>query len=49
VRRDSAVGVVTRYGLDGPKIESLWGEIFRTSLLYSGYGVPFPGGKAAGV
>jgi hypothetical protein len=24
VGRDSAVGVVTRYGLDGPGIESLW-------------------------
>ena len=41
------------YGLDGPGIESRWGEIFRTcpdrpwgppSLLYNGYRV-FPGGK----
>jgi hypothetical protein len=41
--RDSAVGIATCYGLDGPGIESRWGEIFRTcpdrswgppSLLY---------------
>ena len=51
--RDSAVGIVTRYGLDGPGIEP---RIFLTRpdrpwdlprLLYNGYGV-FPGGKAAG-
>jgi hypothetical protein len=50
---DSSVGIATRYGLEGPEIESRWGEIFRTypdllrgppSLLYSGYRV-FPGGK----
>jgi len=49
----SVVGVSTAYGLDGPEIESRWGEIFRTcpyrswgppSLLYNGYRV-FPGGK----
>ena len=43
----------TAYGLDGPGIESRWGEVFRTSLdrpwgppslLYNGYRV-FPGGK----
>jgi hypothetical protein len=54
--RDSSVGIATRYGLDGPGIESLWGEIFRTlpdrpwgppNLLYNGYRV-FSGGKAAG-
>ena len=55
--RHSSVGIATRYGLDGPGIESRWrGEIFRTrpdrcwgppSLLYSGYRV-FTGGKAAG-
>ena len=28
--RDSAVGIATRYGLDGPGIESRKGEIFRT-------------------
>jgi hypothetical protein len=49
----SSVGIVTAYGLDGPGIESRWGDIFRTcpdrawdppSLLYNGYRV-FPGGK----
>jgi hypothetical protein len=51
--RDSSVGIATRYGLEGPGIESRWSEIFRTyperlrvppSLLYHGYLV-FPGGK----
>ena len=29
--RDNSVGIATRYGLDGPGIESRWvGEIFRT-------------------
>jgi hypothetical protein len=50
--RDSPVGVATRYGLDGPGIESRWGEIFRTrpdrpwgppSLLYNGNRVCFSG------
>ena len=54
--RDSSVGRATRYGMDGPGIESRWGEIFRTSpdrpwgppiLLHNGYWV-FPGGEAAG-
>ena len=49
----SAVGIATGYGLDGPAIESLWGEIFGTcpdrtwgppSLPYNGYRV-FRGGK----
>jgi len=49
----SVVDTATRYGLDGPGIESRWGEIFRTypyrlrgppSLLYNGYRV-FPGDK----
>jgi len=49
----SSVGIATGYGLDGPSIESQWGEIFRTCphrpwgppiLLYYGYQV-FPGGK----
>ena len=44
--RDSVVAIATRYGLEGPGIESRWGEIFRTypdrlrgtpSLLYNGY------------
>jgi len=51
----SVVGIATAYGLDGPGIESRWGEIFRISpdrpgdppsLLYNGYQV-FPGGKGA--
>ena len=49
----SSVGIATGYGLDGPEIESHWGEIFRTcpdrpsgppSLLYNGYRF-FPGGN----
>jgi len=28
---DSVVGITTAYGLDGPVIESQWGEIFRAS------------------
>jgi hypothetical protein len=52
--QDSSVGIATRYGLEGPGIESRCGEIFRTypdrlrgppSLLYNGYRV-FPGGKS---
>jgi len=27
----SVVAIATAYGLDGPGIESRWGEIFRTS------------------
>jgi len=47
----SSVSIATAYGLDGPGIESRWGEIFRTcpyrlsdppSLLYNGYRI-FPG------
>jgi len=49
--RDSSVGTATCYGLEGPEIESLWGEIFRTRLdrpweppspLYNGYQFSFP-------
>jgi hypothetical protein len=53
--RDSSVGIATRYGLDGPGIESRWGgEIFLTrtdrlwgspSLLHNAYRIPFPGVK----
>jgi hypothetical protein len=52
--RDSSVGIATCYELEGPRIESRWGEIFRTytdrlrgppSLLYDGYRV-FPVGKS---
>ena len=55
IGRDSSVGIATRYWLEGPGIESQWGEIIRTlqehrwgppSLLYKGYRA-FPGGKAA--
>ena len=51
--RDSSVGIATRYGREGPVIESRWDEIFRTypdrlrgppNLLYNGYRV-FAGGK----
>jgi hypothetical protein len=54
--RDSVVGIATRYGLEGPGIESRCGEIFRTypdrfrgppSLLYNGFRV-FPEVKVAG-
>jgi hypothetical protein len=49
----SVVGIATAYELDGPGIDSRWGEIFRTcpdrpwdppNLLYKGYRI-FPGGK----
>ena len=30
--RDSSVGIATRYGLDGPGIESLWGARFSTTV-----------------
>ena len=55
VGRDSSVGTATRYGLDGPGIESRWGGVRFSapvqtgpggppSLLYNGYQV-FHGGK----
>jgi hypothetical protein len=28
VGRDSSVGIATRYGLDGPRVESSWGRDF---------------------
>jgi hypothetical protein len=54
-KRDSSVGIVTRYGLHGPRIESRLGEgggrdfprPTRPSLLHNGYRV-FQVGKAAG-
>ena len=56
--RESAVGIATRYELDGPGIESRWGgEIFHTrpdrpcsspSLLYNRQWVFSRGGEAAG-
>ena len=52
--RDSVVGIATRYGLEGPEIESLWGRDFphpsRPALETSyrmGTGSPSRG-KAAG-
>jgi len=32
VGRDSSVGIATRYGLDGPGIESRWGARFSTPV-----------------
>jgi hypothetical protein len=52
----SSVGIVTGYGMDGPRSNPGVGEIFCTrpersrgppSLLYNGYRF-FPGGKKAG-
>ena len=57
VRLTAAAWIATRYGLDGPGIESRLGEIFRThpdlpwgppSLLYNGYRIFFPGVKRPG-
>ena len=54
---DRVVGIATRYGLDGPGIESLWGRDFpHPSLPALGPTQPpvkcvfglFPGDKAAG-
>ena len=54
---DSLVSIATRYGLDGPGIETRWGARFSTprldrpwgppNLVYNGYRI-FPRGKAAG-
>ena len=30
--RDGSVGIATRYGLDGPRIESRWGAIFSAPV-----------------
>jgi len=55
--RASVVGVATRYGLDGPEMESRWGwdiaHPFRTALRSTQLPVKlvpdlFPGSKAAG-
>jgi len=56
---DSSVGMATRYGLEGPAIESRWGgHFFRTrldrpwgppSLLCNGYPVSFQGVKLRSV
>jgi hypothetical protein len=34
--RDSAVGIATVHGLDGPEIEYRWGKIFRTVQIGPG-------------
>jgi hypothetical protein len=54
---ENLVGMATRYGMDGPGIESRWGARFYApiqtdsgglpSLVYSWYWV-FPGGQEAG-
>ena len=55
--RVSSVGIATRYGLDGPGIESRWGRVFphpfRPALRLAQSPIQwvlglFPGGKAAG-
>ena len=52
--RDSGVCVTTRYGLDGPGIESRWGEDFCTrpdlpwGLLYNWVSGSLTRGKVAG-
>jgi len=56
VGRDSSVGISTRYGLDGPGIESWWGRDFPYPsrpwgppyLLCSWYRVSLRGGTAVG-
>jgi hypothetical protein len=51
--RDSAVGIATRYGLDGPAIESGWGTRF-SAPVQTGLGAhpmgtgSFPGLKRPG-
>ena len=52
IRPGGSVGIATDYGLDGPGIQSRWGEIFRRpdrpwvspNLLYNAYRF-FPGSK----
>jgi hypothetical protein len=54
---DSLVGIVTRYGMDGPGIESWWRRDSPhtsiphwdpTDFLYNGYQISLPGAKATG-
>jgi len=52
--RDSSVGITTRYGLDGPGIESRSGTRISASVQTgsgahpASYAMVFPAGKAAG-
>ena len=55
--RDSSVGTATRYGLDGPGIESRWGARFSAPVQTGPGAHPatstigtwfFPGDKTAG-
>jgi hypothetical protein len=58
VGRDSSVGIATRYGLDGPGIESRWGRDFQhlstpalgpTGVKRPGRGVDHPPSSSAEV
>ena len=51
--RDSAVGMATRYGLEGPEIETQWGVHTGPGAYPASYttgtgSFPGGGGKAAG-
>jgi len=55
--RDVGVSMATHYGLDGPEIESRWGQIYRTrpdrpwgpfSLWYKWYWASLPRVKRPG-
>ena len=53
VDRDSSAGIATRYGLEGPRIESRWGPDFSPSVqtgpgVYPAYCIMVTGVKAAG-
>jgi hypothetical protein len=57
VGRDISVGIATRYGLDGPVIESRWGATFSAPVQTGPWAHPasckvrtgsLSGGKAAG-
>ena len=47
--RDTSVGITTRFGLEGPGIESrCWRDFPHASSLLYNEATGFPGGKAAG-